>query len=326
MWLKLLLFHFFKTEDAAKTTGNCVQLLNTMLVAFEDLGRAEEIFSLPCTIDLVYLLVCRAEVYPGEPFAIYSVVSTLGMLSLCLDSSYIPGISTNFTLRLSTVNEGTRKAVISVLVGRAEQFSDHRILRHQLRSLDHRTDVSDGLLMLCAATSHFLNTNPSLWRAFGSERFVPKYANAFDQVAKAAASSGITDPRFWASLAKALILFTGLVTIYSPTRTYSLSTAIEAGLVSCALTCLVQLDSQSYSSDTLRLDDRVKELVQCYSHSSRVIKALAKTYPQETMAHIKIKRPELYGWIDGALHRGLSAFEVSGSSTYPHLCDNFQVG
>ncbi|KAJ2933938.1 hypothetical protein H1R20_g3184, partial [Candolleomyces eurysporus] len=327
-WLRLLLFQFFKTKDAPQTTGNCIEFLRTTLVTFKDDGHAEEIFSLPCTIDLVYLLICRAEVHPGESFALHSVVSILGILSTCLDSAVGPGISASFTLRFSTVSESTRRAVISALVGRAEQFSDYRILRHQLRRRDQCLDVPRGLQLLSNTTNYFLEANPSLWNVFMDQGFLSKYASALTQTIKTAVSSGVTDPEFWSLMATAVVRFiTQVLMTQSPNRRCSLATATEAGLISGALTCLLQLDSQAYPDAAVSLADRVKELVQCYSPSSRVIKALAKTYPRETMDHIKDSRPdlrELYIWVDGAFHRGLTVFQVFGESINPHMCDNYQ--
>ncbi|KAJ2935408.1 hypothetical protein H1R20_g1686, partial [Candolleomyces eurysporus] len=327
-WLRLLLFQFFKTKDAPQTTGNCIEFLRTTLVTFKDDGHAEEIFSLPCTIDLVYLLICHAEVHPGESFALHSVVSILGILSTCLDSAVGPGISASFTLRFSTVNESTRRAVISALVGRAEQFSDYRILRHQLRHRDQCLDVPRGLQLLSNTTNYFLEANPSLWNVFMDQGFLSKYASALTQTIKTAVSSSVTDPEFWSLMATAVVRFiTQVLMTQSPNRRCSLATATEAGLISGALTCLLQLDSQAYPDAAVSLADRVKELVQCYSPSSRVIKALAKTYPRETMDHIKDSRPdlrELYIWVDGAFHRGLTVFQVFGESINPHMCDNYQ--
>ncbi|RXW21476.1 hypothetical protein EST38_g4371 [Candolleomyces aberdarensis] len=327
-WLRLLLFQFFKTKDAPQTTGNCIEFLRMTLVTFRDDGHAEDIFSLPCTIDLVYLLTCRAEVHPGESFALHSVVSILGILSTCLDSAVGPGISASFTLRLSTVNESTRRAVISALVGRAEQFSDFRILRHQLRRRDQCLDVPRGLQLLSNTTNHFLEANPSLWNVFMDQGFISKYASALTQTINTAVSSSVMDPEFWSLMATAVVRFiTQVLMTQSPNRRCSLATATEAGLISGALTCLLQLDSQAYPGPAVSLADRVKELVQCYSPSSRVIKALAKTYPRETMDHIKDSRPdlrELYIWVDGAYHRGLTVFQVFGASINPHMCDNYQ--
>jgi hypothetical protein len=329
-WLRLLLLRFFKTREAPKTIGNCAGFLRSTLLTFKEEGRAEELFSLPCTIDLVYLLVCRTEVYPEEVHAVASVTAILGVFRLCVHTSSRTGFVTaaSFSLRLSTVKERTRKTVISTLVRRVEDLSQPDLLKAQLRLKDQRMNIPLCLQALSSCVDNLLQANPSLWKTFADQGLTSTFCGALNKIANAAMSAKIKDQEFWSEMAKAIVEFIpNLLMKHSPNRRYGLATATEAGLITGAMICLLQLDRGGYPGRSFHLKEQVKELVQFHFTSTRIVRAFANAYPQELMDDIRDRRPDLrdlHSRVDTALHRGLAIFEVFGRSE-PHLCDNIKV-
>ncbi|KAJ2912552.1 hypothetical protein MD484_g7859, partial [Candolleomyces efflorescens] len=335
-WLRALMLHFWKSADASKMTGNCVELLKATLLAYRESGRAEELFSLPCTIDFVYLLVCRAEVYPGLDVAIHAVFTILGVLALCLESDSAGRSS--FALRLSTVNEATRYTVVGALVRRAREFADHGCNRQHLRRRDLRSDAPKAFHVLICCTDNLLEANPSLFPVFMRHNFLIEYAESLSRLVKSAASLSDSSPlpattddwqEFWSITAQAITSFLSYTASKRcPSRSHGMAKAIEGGILTSGLMCLLSFTPNSTSwSNYESLKDRIRDISSSDFQFSKVVKAVAQTYSTEVMDRVKKKKglEELYFRFYSAFHRGLAVFEVVGeSSSGPtiSLCDN----
>ncbi|RXW19925.1 hypothetical protein EST38_g5927 [Candolleomyces aberdarensis] len=336
--LRILMLHFWKSADASKMTGNCVELLKATLLAYKENGYAEDLFSLPCTIDFVYLLVCRAEVYPGLDLAIHPVFTILGVFALCLESDSAGRSS--FSLRLSTVNEATRYTVIGALVRRAREFADHGCNKHHLRRRDLRCDAPKSLETLISCTDSLLEANPSLFHTFMQHNFLSEYAESLSRVVKSAASLSDSSPlpvathdwqEFWSHMAQAITHFLSYVaTKRCPSRSHGIAKAIEGGAISSALICLLSFAPNGpYRSKYENLKNRLMDISSCDFQFSTVVKAVSKTYSTELMDQVKKKNglEELYWRFDSTFHRGLAVFEVVGGSNSAssiNLCDNLK--
>ncbi|RXW18126.1 hypothetical protein EST38_g7727 [Candolleomyces aberdarensis] len=332
--LRILMHHpgTSKDNDASKSIEDCVEVLKVTLLVYRDSGYAEELFSLACTIDFIYFLLCRAEVNPVSDHAIRSVFSALTILGLCLENDTAGRSS--FALRLSTITKAKRNSVIGALVRRARDLANHGCNTHHLRRSDLRCDAPYAFQALIGCTMSLLDANPSLFQTFLHHNFLFEYAEAMFRVVKSAASLGASSHE-WQEFWRTMILPIGhfhskIVMKHCPNRTYGLATVIEGGLINAALICLIYCaPTGTFRSNYELLKSRITEMVSCDFQFSRVVKAVSKTHSRQIMEQLKGTNglEVLYWRFESAFHTGSEVFEVAGRPTPGssiNLCDNFK--
>lgn len=243
--LRIVMLDSWKSNDSLKATGDCVDLFKAILLVYRDEGYADELFSLPSTVDFVYLLLCRAEVSSGGEHAVRAGYRILSVLSLCLESERTG--PSNIALRLSTVSKATRSRVVGALVRRAQEVADHGCNKRLLWRGDLHCEAPKALHVLMICTDYLLRANPSLFTTFLQHNFLFVYAKSLCRLAESAASaydSSLPGARngwqeFWSVWAQAITHFVSHVAMKRcPNRTHGLSQAIEGGLITSCLVCL----------------------------------------------------------------------------------------
>ncbi|RXW14789.1 hypothetical protein EST38_g11065 [Candolleomyces aberdarensis] len=326
LWLRLL-FQSLTSQDRAGLFGNCIQFLKKAIYCFWDDRNLEEVFSLPCTADLVFVLVCRVEPYPWHESAIQVTRDILAVLLHCVDERAPLGQITRFAFvsQLSTAKKATRKAVILSLVCRAKEFADWGTIPRHLQRADLRNEVSEALLILSLCTVCLVDVDPSLWKDLLAQDFQYEYARALNRMADAAVSNNVKDQDFWRFMAEATTVVLRNGTWPAPSRFSAMARATEAGLVSCALTCLVQLDPKTNSDGVRQLKVILKLMSQYSVTSSRAIKAFSTTYPKDTINFIQNQRQDLLDVAD-FFNMILSQDVASGGTLRDvKMCDNPKV-
>ncbi|KAJ2915090.1 hypothetical protein MD484_g5325, partial [Candolleomyces efflorescens] len=328
-WLKFLLIRVLKTKDEPGTMRNCAGFLKATLSTFQETGRAEEIFSLPCTIDLVYILVCRAKVYPEEVHPFAPIMATLGVFRLCLDPSYPTGgvTASSFALRLNTVTESTRTTIISTLVRRAKNLTRSHLLDSRIL-LESQRCIPRCLQALAHCIDGLLQANPSLWKTFADQRLVLTFTQSLNYIVNLAMSIGMKDQEFWFNMSQAIVDFIAQILLkHSPNRRYSLSVATEAGLMKGSIVCLLRFDRSGYPGRSSHLKDKVKEIVQAYYlSSSRIVRGFSNVYPVQLMDDMRVYRPDLrdvHDLVKKSLYQGLAVFDDLRRQGI-NMCDNLE--
>lgn len=190
--------------------------------------------------------------------------------------------------------------------------------------------------ILFRCTSILLETNPCLFHTFMQHDFLCEYAESLCRVVASAASlsDSSSSPvethnwhEFWSSMSQSICHFISPVaTRRDPNRSDCVAKAIEGGILTAALICLLNFPLDTpHRSDYEQLKILVTDLSSCNLQLSRVVKALSKAYPTELLNQVK-KRKELedfYWRLYFAFNTGLAAFDLGGSSV--NLCDNLKV-
>jgi hypothetical protein len=204
-----------------------------------------------------------------------------------------------------------------------------------------RCDAPRAFHALISCTDSLLEANPSLFHPFMQHNFLFEYAESLSRVVKSAASLSDSSPlpvttndwqEFWSLMAKAITSFLSYTAAKrGPSRSRGMAKAIEGGILTSALICLLSFTPNSTSrSNYESLRDQIMDISSADFQFSRVVKPVSKTYSTEVMDQVKKRKglEELYLRFYSTFHRGLAVFEIVGGSDSGltiNLCDNLKV-